>query len=376
MTQIREVTRRFVLQVGFSCNARCRFCYYRESLRNGRVRDFTTNEVKRRLREGRRLGKNQVDFSGGEPTIRKDIFEIISYARKIGYKKVCIITNGLRTYDKKFAGKLVDAGLNDVLLSLHSPIEEEHDWLTQVKGSWKKLIKSLENFSKTGIEYRVNSTISDVNSDKLDLFFKVIKPYNPYAYNLLVLNPTQESEVKKGDALRIADYNVIGKRISDAIKKHKKDFRIINVRWIPFCMVKGCEEHVRTRWQKLYEDREWDPYLNIKYNKGFFAAIASGIIGFILYPFYFPRYGKRDAYTLFNEAITTFRIKIYHRHPKKCNKCSLKKICDALPVSYVKNINKTTVMPYNLGKVIKDPLYFCKDKKEEFRSLRISKDHR
>lgn len=40
MVEVRNITRRFVLQVGFSCNARCRFCYYRESLKTGKVKDY------------------------------------------------------------------------------------------------------------------------------------------------------------------------------------------------------------------------------------------------------------------------------------------------------------------------------------------------
>ena len=373
MAQVREVTRRFVLQAGFSCNARCRFCYYRESLEKGIVKDDTTEQVKAKLRHGRRLGKDQVDLSGGEPTIRKDICEIISYARKIGYKKVCIITNGLRTYDKKFADKLIKAGLNDVLLSLHSPIEKEHDWLTQVPGSWKKVMQSLKNFSKSSVECRVNSTITDVNIKHVELFFKLIKPYKPHAYNLLILNPSQESEVKEGDAQRIKDYAIIGKHISAAIKKHKKDFNIINIRWLPFCMVPGLEEHIRTRWQKLYEDQEWDPYINIKHNKGILAVIASFIAGIPLYPFLAPHYGKRSLYTIFNEILTTFRIALYHRHPKACKKCDLRKICTALPRDYVKKFNTTKLVPYNLGKTINDTLYFCKGYKKQFRSLRLSK---
>lgn len=371
MTEIREVTRRFVLQVGFSCPWRCKFCYYRESLKKGNVKDFTTEEVKTKLREGRRLGKDQVDISGGEPSIRKDLFEIISYARKIGYKKVCMITNCFRTYDMNYVNRLIDAGLNDVLLSLHSPIEKEHDWLTQVPGSWKKVMKSLENFSKTKIEYRVNSTISDINYNNMDLFFKIIKPYKPHAYNLLVLNPTQETDAENGE-ITIKDYNKIGESIGKSIAKYKKDFKTINVRWIPFCMLKGNEEHVRTRWQKLYEDQEWDPYLNIKYNKGLWAAIGSAAAGLFLYMIYAPRYGKRGLYTKFNEMITTFRVKLYHRQLKECKHCSLRKICDALPANYVKTFNKTKLEPYKLGKVVKDPLHFCKEYKDNFKSLRIS----
>lgn len=373
---IRNVTRRFVLQAGFSCNARCRFCYYRESLKKGTVRDYTTKEVKAKLREGRRLGKNMVDISGGEPTIRQDIFEIISYARKIGYKKVCILTNGIRMADKSFCDKLIKAGMNDILFSVHSPVEKDHDWLIQVKGSYKKIISALKYLStKKGVEIRINSTISNFNYKTVNKLFTLTKPYKPSAVNILILNPSNETLQGTDEGVGIADYNKVSAEVSKAINKHKSNFKIINVRWLPFCLLKGHEERIRTMWQKMYEDEEWDPYMNIKYNKGMFAVIASFLAGCLLYPFKTPKYGKRNFYTLFNEIITTFRGMYYYKHLKECKKCSIRRICPGMPGDYIRKFgeNKTRLSAYRLGRVIKDPLYFCRDHKEHFESLRLSK---
>ena len=373
MKPTRIITKRFVLQVGFSCNARCTFCYYRESLKDGTVRDYSTKEVKEKLREGRKLGKDQVDISGGEPTIRKDIFEILEYAKKVGYRKRCIITNGLRLHDKDFCKKIVKAGMNDVLLSIHSPIEEQHDKLTQVKGSWKKVMKSLENVKEAGIEYRVNTTLTNLNYMHLDKFFKLVIPYKPHAVNLLVFNPSNETVKEDKDEGRIIDYNTISKEIAGAIEKYNEKVKTINVRWIPFCLLKGHEEHIRTMWQKIYEDHEWDPYLNIKYNKGMLPVILSFIGGLFIYPFRAPRYGRKDLFSWFSEVITTFRQVYYYRQLRQCRACSLRKICTGLPVDYVKRINSTRLHPYRSGKTIKDPLYFCHNYKDNFESLRISK---
>lgn len=375
MTKIRNVTRRFVLQVGFSCNARCRFCYYRKELEAGDVHDFTTDQIKKRLKEGRKLGKDQVDISGGEPTIRKDIFEIIRYAKEIGYNKICLITNGIKMYDESFCNKLIEAGMNDVLFSLQSHIEKEHDHLTQVKGSWKKLMIGLDNISKTDIEYRINTTITNVNYKSIDFLFKSLVTYKPHAINLLFHNCTQGSFIKDDENAEIIDYNKITYEISKVISKYGKDFKEINVRWLPFCLLIGHEKHIRTRWQKMYEDHEWDPYLNIKYNKGFIACIASFFAGCILYPFKAPVYGKRNFYTFFNECITTFRVTLYHKQLSECKKCSLRKICPGLSRNYVKKYNKTKLIPYKFDKVINDPLYFCKNQTDKFESLRLSEDN-
>lgn len=360
----REVTRRFVLQVGFSCNARCIFCYYHEALKKGKVRNYTTKEIKTKLRKSIKLGKNMVDISGGEPTIRKDIFDIISYAKKIGYKKVCIITNGILLSNKKLCYMLIDAGIDEILFSLHSPHEKEHDWLTQVPGSYRKLISSLRNMYEINPDIiRINSTISGSNYNSLNDFFKLIRLYNPKEVNLLLLNPSNDT-LKSQKNVYINDYNAISGRILESIDRFSKSFRKINIRWLPFCLLKGHEEKIRTRWQKVYEDNEWDPYLNIKFNKGLAAVITSFIFGVILYPFNTPKYGKRNLYTLFNEILTTFRVFYYNKHLKECKTCSLRKICPGLPRDYIKHFgtNETKLFPYHLDKTINDPLYFCKDK--------------
>mgnify|MGYP001589200293 CR=1 FL=1 len=116
---IRQSTRRFVLQPGFACNSRCSFCYYLDSVKKGITKDYSTEQVKAMLREAKSLGLDQVDISGGEPTIRPDLPELIRYARDIGFIKVCIITNGLRMADEKYVAVLVNAGMNEILLSTH-----------------------------------------------------------------------------------------------------------------------------------------------------------------------------------------------------------------------------------------------------------------
>lgn len=372
---VRNVTRRFVLQIGFSCNAKCRFCYYKESLKKGTVRDYTTNEVKTKLREGRRLGKNMVDISGGEPTIRRDIFEIISYAKKIGYKKICLLTNGIRMADKSFSDKLVKAGMNEVLFSVHSPIEKDHDYLIGVVGSYQKIISALKYLSKRrGASIRINSTISGFNYNTVDRLFELVKPYNPDAVNILVLNPSNETLQGSSEGFAIKDYNKVSSKISDAISRYEKYFKVINVRWIPFCLLKGHEDKIRTMWQKIYEDEEWDPYMNIKYNKGMPAVIASFFAGCLIYPFRKNRYGTKNFYTLFNEILSVFRELYFYKHLNECKICSLRKICPGMPRDYIKHFGerKIKLRAYNLGKVIEDPLYFCRNYKNNFESLRLS----
>ena len=253
---MKDISKRFVLHVGYSCNERCRFCYYRESLEKGTVKDLKTEEVRKRLRIARRHGKNAVDFSGGEPTIREDLPDLIEYARAIGYKKVCIITNGIVTAREEKCRKYVDSGLNDVLVSLHSAREELHDHLTRVKGSFNKVGRTIENFSKLGLGIRINTVVTNLNYNDLDYYFSYVRKYNPLAVNLLVYNPSEECVTYKDEDVSIVDYNPISEALSSALDAHSHEFNRINVRFLPFCLLKGHEDKIRTMWQKIYEAEE------------------------------------------------------------------------------------------------------------------------
>ena len=65
-----------------------------------------------------KLGVSKIRITGGEPTVRKDFFEIIKILKEVGIKKVSITTNGYHL-DKK-AKMLVDSGLNGINISIDS----------------------------------------------------------------------------------------------------------------------------------------------------------------------------------------------------------------------------------------------------------------
>ncbi len=369
----RLVTKRVVLHVGYACNLRCQFCYYLEDLEKGRTKNWSTTVLQRRLRIARRLGRTAVDLSGGEPSIRRDLLELIAYARSIGFTDINLITNGLRLADPDFCQRLVEAGLNDVLFSIHSPVEGEHDYLTRVPGSFRKILRAMDHMKSLGVRARVNSVISNINYKHVGELFELVLPYSPAAVNLIVFNPSETTVSLPDDSdTRIDDYWTISREIGDALDAHESRLETINVRFLPFCLLPGHEDKVRTQWQKMYEDQEWDPFLNISYQKGYWAALGAFVAGIGLYPFYTPKFGQRDGYTLFNEILSTYRIKLYYRQLEPCRRCSLRRICTGLPVDYVRRFNRTQLQPYELGELILDPLYFCRHKTANFESLRLS----
>ena len=102
------------------CNFKCGYC-----LPNGYQVDKSDNrkflhldEIKRLAMVFSKLGVSKIRITGGEPTVRKDFFEIIKILKEVGIKKVSITTNGYHL-DKK-AKMLVDSGLNGINISIDS----------------------------------------------------------------------------------------------------------------------------------------------------------------------------------------------------------------------------------------------------------------
>ncbi len=75
-----------------ACNARCKYCNVDASGKRS-PREMTTKEALHLVDEVHRFGVRWFGLKGGEPLMREDIFEIVTYAKNLGLN-VCLLTNG------------------------------------------------------------------------------------------------------------------------------------------------------------------------------------------------------------------------------------------------------------------------------------------
>ena len=152
------------------CNFKCGYC-----LPNGYQVDKSDNRKFLHLDEIRRLGKCfselgvcKIRITGGEPTVRKDFFEIIKVLKfESGIKKVVITTNGYHL-DKK-AKLLVDSGLNGINISIDTLDREtfknvtSHDRLPEI-------LQGIKNLQDLGFEnIKINAVLlNGINSSETD----------------------------------------------------------------------------------------------------------------------------------------------------------------------------------------------------------------
>ncbi|MCD6371799.1 MAG: radical SAM protein, partial [Candidatus Aenigmarchaeota archaeon] len=146
--------RRLDVKVGWRCNNNCIFCAQAHKRHLG---DLSTEEVKKRILEGWEDGCDELVLTGGEPTIRKDIFELVRYAHELGFKIIQIQSNGRMFYYKDFVKKIIEAGANEFSPAIHGHNPLIHESQTRAKGSFKQTYEGIKNLKEFG-QYVITNT--------------------------------------------------------------------------------------------------------------------------------------------------------------------------------------------------------------------------
>jgi len=155
---------RMDLALTYRCNDDCAHCY------NARPRDFaeiSTSQWMQILDKLWALGIPHVVFTGGEPTLRDDLPELVAHAEQNG-QITGLNTNARRLSDEKYLHSLVEAGLDHVQITLESHDPEIHDAMVRRKGAWSQTVQGLKNALSSRLFVMTNTTLLQDNSPYLE----------------------------------------------------------------------------------------------------------------------------------------------------------------------------------------------------------------
>jgi len=129
------------------CNLRCSYCFMNAGA-SGYVYEPTLEEIKQMLQQARNerpLGSKAIQITGGEPTIREDLFEIIRMARDAGFSHVQLNSNGIKLAESvEYCKQLKEAKVNTVYMSFDGVTKETNPWIDQLK-------QTIENFRQANL---------------------------------------------------------------------------------------------------------------------------------------------------------------------------------------------------------------------------------
>lgn len=299
------------LKVGFSCNNYCIHCVNWDKQRYG---NLTFEEIKREV--DFYVDKNpepveRIIITGGEPTIRPDIIDIVRYCKDKGIKEIHFQTNARKMEDEELVKKLVEAGLTNALVAVHGHTAELHDSRSRRPGSFKQTIKAMENLFKYNVKVATNTVISLVNLKYLPEIISFLVTKFPELKNLHISFPHPLGNAYNNFFEVVPQFTEAYKPILKAIDVAVKTGRRIDVESLPFCYMDGYE----------------------KYNSDYRHFRVNKTIGT-------------------DKAAPNGRIKDYgisnlseKRKSSECNLCSLNPICNGVWVQYAEKYGLLELNP-------------------------------
>jgi MoaA/NifB/PqqE/SkfB family radical SAM enzyme len=352
------LTSRVDINVGYSCNERCKFCYYIQTIKDReKEKDLTTDECKARIKFIRSKGIETLEFTGGEPTIRNDLIELITYAKSLGFKSISMITNAIRVAQPAYAKSLIDAGVDDFLISIHGHEPGVHDRVTEIPGSFEKAVQAVKNLTQYPVKVRANCVISGINYTGAVETLALYHSLGLQTANFILFNPIVEADWKSAPELNV-EYSKAAPYIKKALDAYRGKIQKITVRYIPFCLMQGYEEHVTNMPQIQYDPDEWDYLVRTTIREGKFISTAALWVGMLLYPS--KARSLVHGWNTFKHEGLKYFLQIKNKNKgDECKKCSLNLICDGLWRKY-SELNGFSELKAVPGPKISDPTHFLK----------------
>lgn len=231
-SQSREVQKkRHLIDITGACNNDCLFCLFNGS----RDKSISIEEIILRIDHLNLKIGDLLVLSGGEPTLRNDLIQIIEHANSEGYN-VSMISNGRGFSDKFFTEQVFEAGVHSVTVDIHAHTQRLHDYITQRKGSFDETVSGVGNLLDVGATVIIKVMVNKLNYKYLEDIVKYICRNMPKVNSIVFASISV-----RGSALRNKERIVVklidaAPYIQKAIEKAKLSGIRIQLDMFPYCI--------------------------------------------------------------------------------------------------------------------------------------------
>ena len=236
------------------CNMYCDHCY--RDARDQLTDELSTAEAKKLIQEIKQAGFFIMIFSGGEPMMRPDIYELGSYAAACGLRPVLGSNGTLITPEA--ARSLKQAGFMAAGISLDSLDPVKNDQFRKLERTFERTLSGIENLKAAGIPFQLHTTVMDWNNHELEDITDFAVEIGAMAHHIFFLVPTGRAVQIEDEALRVVDYE---RTINRIMEKQKS----VAIELKPTC----APQFMRVADKKG---------LNLRFSKGCLAGVSYCII--------------------------------------------------------------------------------------------------
>lgn len=156
-------TRRIYIQISNVCNNNCIFCYL-----NKKANDKDFKEIKKELILASTRGEHII-LCGGEPFLRKDIFQILAYADKLEIHHLCIYSNARIFFYKVLAKKIGETKLRKIIIPFFG-LPDIHNQIVRIEGAFSQSVEGIKNLREFAPNLKIQVKIFILDSNYKSLF--------------------------------------------------------------------------------------------------------------------------------------------------------------------------------------------------------------
>jgi heme b synthase len=308
------------------CNLSCLHCRRLDQSKALLKSDLSTDQAKTVLLQIAETGNPIVVFSGGEPLMRPDFFELAEFAKKLGLD-TALASNGT-LIDSWMAEKIKYSGIRRVAISLDGVTAEIHDAFRGEKGAFKNALKGCCEIHDAGISLQINTTLTRHNINDLEYIYDLALSLGAEAFHLFMLVPV-------GCGLQIARSHQIEAETYEYVLKwlyKRSQEKKIHIR-------ATCAPHYFRiiRQEAMKEKTPVVPYEKKGLQAMTKGCLAGSAICFIshqghVFPCgYLPiscgKVPETHFSTIWNESIVFHELRDTDFLRGKCGRCEFKKVC-------------------------------------------------
>jgi MoaA/NifB/PqqE/SkfB family radical SAM enzyme len=230
------------IKFGFLCNNMCLFCVQGD--KREKLGDISFNDLVKTLQSAREKSDNVV-FTGGEVTIKKEFLKLLKVADDLGFKKIQVQTNGRMFANEGFCDDTILAGATEFSLALHGHTPELHDYLTSVDGSFYQTVKGIKNLKKRNQYVGTNSVITRPNYRFLPELAQLLIHLNVNQYQFAFVHAVGNAG-KNFDSI-VPRYSMIEPFVKNALSFGVKAGITVMTEAIPYCFMTGFSDFIAER---------------------------------------------------------------------------------------------------------------------------------
>lgn len=224
--------------LGYDCNLACTYCTISQEMRQ---RALPTQRVAKEIDRAAARGFRDIAFTGGEPTIRNDLPQLVKYAKNRGFTHVKVASNGLRYAHAPYLDMLANCGVNQFHVSMHAFEDADYEATVQREQTAHLKRQAIANLIDRNLDPIADlilkeDTYRHVREWVIRLADQGIRQFRLWLVSLTDANKTNLHQLPKiplvADKIREA---------FDVARERNLDVRSLH---IPRCFLPGYEDHV------------------------------------------------------------------------------------------------------------------------------------